>query len=108
MVKLIEQLKDIETKINKNKEDERYKYEKKIIDKIEEEPNVFYRFAKRKSKAKSDIGPLKDGDKVTNDEVKMADILMKQYRDVCSVPFYNIRGYKFKSELCFKPILTKK
>ena len=24
---------------------------------------------------------------------------MKQYRDVCSVPFYNIRGYNFKSEL---------
>ena len=29
MVKLIEQLKDIDEKINKNKEEERYKYEKR-------------------------------------------------------------------------------
>ena len=48
--------------------------------------NVFYRYARTKSKSRYDVGPLKQGNSVTNDEERMAAILMAQYKDVCSIP----------------------
>ena len=93
------EIESIDKKLIENKEKYRFENEKKIIHKIKEDPSTFYRFARKKSKAKSEIGPLRYKKGVTSDERTMAQILMEQYRDVCSIPFRDIRDKKFHDEI---------
>ena len=60
---------------------------------------MFYGYARKKSKSRSDVGPLRQGKSVTNDEERMAAILMAQYRVVCSTPREDIGDCHFRHEL---------
>ena len=70
-----------------------------MIEALKDDPSVFYRYARKKSKSRSDVGPLRQGNNVTNDEERMAAILMAQYRDVCSIPRENISDYDFRQDV---------
>ena len=53
---------------------------------IKENPKYFYTYAFKKSKIKTPVGPLKDGDKIITDSHEISNILRKQYESVFSTP----------------------
>ena len=61
--------------------------EKKAIDAIKKNPKFFYAYAKKHSKIKPKIGPLKRSDGTfTTDQQEIAELLSKQYCSVFSKP----------------------
>ena len=63
------------------------KREKKAVDTIKSNPHFFYSYAKRFSKLRSNVGPLKDKNGSLQHQPKtMADILQTQYCSVFSDP----------------------
>ncbi|KAK3893124.1 hypothetical protein Pcinc_003051 [Petrolisthes cinctipes] len=53
---------------------------------IKENPKYFYTYAFKKSKIKTPVGPLKEGDKTITDPQEISDIIRKQYETVFSIP----------------------
>ena len=93
------QIEGIEKEIMNSKEKVRKKEEDKAIAEIKINPKSFYRFAKKKSVVRSKIGPfLIDGVSVREEKV-MADILSKQYENICSVSMDDIKSLNFKMNL---------
>ena len=82
IVKLMEELDLIERKIYESKEKRRKLEEDKVIDDIKVNPKAFYKFAKKKSVIKSNIGPFLVNGKLVREEVEMAKILRKQYESI--------------------------
>ena len=61
--------------------------EQKAIESIKRNPKYFFTYAKKFSKIKIGIGPLKDiANKIVNCPKKMAEILSEQYQSVFSQP----------------------
>ena len=60
----------------------------KAVESIATNPKYFFRYAKKKSKIKTKIGPLEDpvSGQLIGDNVKMANILAEQYNKMFSVP----------------------
>ena len=73
-----------------------------MIERIKEDPSNFYRYARKRSRINSGIGPLKKDNLIISDEKKMSQILMEQYREVCSTPFENICDKNFQDEIIVK------
>ena len=93
-------MRNIEAQISENKEKYRLKVESKVINSIKEDPSVFYRYARQKSKTRCDIGPLMKSDKtITSDDGEMSNILSQQYAKVFSKPFYDITSDDFTVKL---------
>ena len=90
----------IEKKIYDAKEDKRRNEEYNVIDKIKQNPKVFYNYARKKSVIRSSVGPFcgKNGETI-GDTQKMCEILSKQYRDICSNPREDILDEIFKNQL---------
>ena len=63
------------------------KQEKEALSKMKKDPKAFYNYAKKFSKATSDIGPFmsKEGN-VVADAKTIADMLKEQYESVYSTP----------------------
>lgn len=53
---------------------------------IKENPKYFYTYAFNKSKIKTPVGPLEEGDKTITDPQEISEILRKQYETVFSIP----------------------
>ena len=81
--KLKEELVSIEKTLQKSYREEEEYCEQRAISNITKNSKFFFKYAKKYSKVKSDIGPLTDekGDYVS-DPKSMADILSKQYASV--------------------------
>ena len=63
-------------------------YEKnKVVEAIGNNPKYFFTYVKKKSKVKSEIGPLADKNgKLTGNNKEMAELLSQQYSKVFSTP----------------------
>ena len=87
LLKLRENLEEIETKLQSSYEARRSEQENQAISKIKKDPKAFYGYAKKFSKTNSDIGPFfsKDGDPVTDTE-EIVEMLRLQYESVFSTP----------------------
>ena len=87
LLKLREELENIELKLQTSYETRRNKQEQDAIKKIKKDPKAFYGYAKRFSKTNSDIGPFfcKDGNPVTESE-EIVEMLRLQYESVFSNP----------------------
>lgn len=78
---------DIELEIRDSIKEEKEKDEKQAIERIKKNVKAFYSYAKRTSKTKDPIGPLKDSNgNLQNDPLTMANILQDQYSKVFSDP----------------------
>ena len=60
------------------------------VAKIKEDPNFFFRYAKRFSITKQEIGPLySDNGSLTNDKKLICKLLLEQFNSVFSIPLSN-------------------
>ena len=89
----------LENKIKMSKENKRKKEEEVIIDEIKVNPKAFYCYAKRKSVIKSKIGPFLINRKTVREEKEMADVLSRQYENICSKPRESIDSIEFEEFL---------
>ena len=62
--------------------------EKRAVDNVKANPRYFFSYAKKFSKLRSNIGPLRDSStgKLVHDPKEMANILQEQYKSVFSDP----------------------
>ena len=83
LLKLTNDLQNVEAKISENIEAARFAEEGIAIGKIKEDPSFFYRYAKKFSKKQDTIGPLVKPDKsTTSNKAEMAELLASQYSSV--------------------------
>ena len=75
-------LEHIEKELIKSHECELEHAEIRAIEKIKEDPKYFYNYARSKSKVKTPIGPLQNGDSTVTDPVAMSEILKAQFESV--------------------------
>ena len=87
LIKLRAELYDLNQKINQSIITQQDQREYVAVERIKKNPRYFYSFAREKKKLKSNIGPLlnKEGD-LTDNPIKMANILQDQYASVFSDP----------------------
>ena len=84
---LITEKNDIEIKIKESIQREAAQKEADMISKIKTNPKILYSYAKRNSKSKSKIGPLRDAaGKLHLDATKVSNLLQDQYLKVFSDP----------------------
>ena len=57
-------------------------FERKIAEKIKEDPKSFYAYAREKSKVRVRIGPLKWKDKIVENSLEMARVLNEYFSSV--------------------------
>ena len=83
-----EKLFDIEVKLQNSYANERINQELDAISKIKANPKFFYSYAKRFSKTKPKVGPLIDPstNRLTDDNLEMANLLQEQYKSVFTPP----------------------
>ena len=87
IAKLDRELNLLEINIRDAINDELEKREKKAVGSIKENPSYFFSYAKRFSKLKSNVGPLKDSQgNLKHQPEDMANILQGQYSSVFSDP----------------------
>ena len=87
ITKLLQEKSNLEDQIKQSIENESSDKEKSIISKIKTNPKALYSYAKCKSRVKSKIGPLSDGDgKLQSDAAVMSNLLQDQYLKVFSNP----------------------
>ena len=84
---LIAEVKRIDSDICDSHHNERLFEEHEATSKIASDPKFFYKFAKRSSKTKTNIGPLLTNDNTLSDDPKViSELLLHQYNKVFSVP----------------------
>ena len=77
----------IEQDILKSHSNERIHNESTALAKIKDDPNYFYRYAKKFSIVKSDIGPLLDSSgNLTSDKKIICQLLLDQFNKIFSTP----------------------
>ena len=80
-------LTDIDSKIKNKLTLARHKEEKAAVDSIKSNPRFFYSYARRFSKVKSRVGPLKGANsRIISDPKEMADLLQNQFCSIFSDP----------------------
>ena len=86
-LKLRSELESIEKLLKESYDKRRMKQEKEALSKMKKDPKAFYNYAKKFSKATSDIGPFmsKEGN-VVADAKTITDMLKEQYESVYSTP----------------------
>ena len=86
--KIKQKLIDIELLLQESYKRERNKVELDASSKIKTNPKYFFSYAKRFSKTKPKVGPLKDlaTNKLTSNSQEMANILQNQYCSVFAPP----------------------
>ena len=85
--KLKNKLIDIEIKLKRSYQSEQQIEEQQAVDSIRNNPKFFFSYAKRHSKTKSKVGPLrKKNNKLIYDKQNIANILQDQYTSVFSTP----------------------
>ena len=83
---LISKLKEIDNAICDNHHNERLFEEHEATSKIASDPKFSYKFAKRSSKTKTNIGPLLTNDNTLSDDPKViSELLLDQYNSVFSM-----------------------
>ena len=89
--KIKKKLIDIELLLQKSHKDERDKAELDASEKIKTNPKYFFSFAKRFTKTKPKVGPLRNPStkNLTSNSKEMADILQNQYCSVFTAPKTN-------------------
>ena len=84
---LIAEVKQIDNDICDSHHNEHLFEEHEATSKITSDPKFFYKFAKRSSKTKTNIGPLLTNDNtLSNDPKVISELLLHQYNRVFSVP----------------------
>ena len=82
-----QKIRDIEKCICESHRDEQKQDELRAVNCIKNNANYFFRYAKRYSKRKDHIGPLRnENDELTNDIPEMCNLLLEQYNSVFSLP----------------------
>ena len=85
--KLKNKLIDIEIKLKRSYQTEQQIEEQQAVDSIKNNPKFFFSYAKRHSKTKSKVGPLRNkNNKLIYDKQSIANILQDQYTSVFSTP----------------------
>ncbi len=80
-------LSELEQDILTSHDDERKQEEIRAISRIKTDPNYFFRYAKKFSKCKNDIGPLCNANGgLVHDKNEMCNILVNQFKSVFSTP----------------------
>ena len=88
---LANKIEEAEISLKNSYNKSRLSKEAKIIPMLKDDPSLFYSYAKSFDSIKEEIGPLVDKEGIlTRDEVKMANILSKQYEDMWSKPVTGI------------------
>ena len=88
--------KEIERSAQKEIRKAKRKFEKKLAKEAKSRPKDFYRYMKSKTSNRTKVGPLDDGETVTSDSSKMANILNDFFssvftqEDVTTIPSPNI------------------
>ena len=78
---------NIEIKLKQSYESEKQNQERKATESIKNNPKFFYAYARKHSKTKSKVGPLRNrNDKLVYDKDSIANILQDQYTSVFSIP----------------------
>ena len=79
---------DIESAICSSHCDEKLSDESRAVAKIKEDPKYFFRFAKKSSICKTDIGPLRNvqTDCLTDDKLEMCKLLLDHFDSVFTTP----------------------
>lgn len=93
---------EVEIKIQDSLKHQSEFEEQKAVESIKRNPKYFFTYAKKFSKVKTGIGPLKDAaNRIINCPRKMAEILAEQYQSVCSHPRHssNLPYLLFPDEL---------
>ena len=86
-IKLEEEARDIEKKLQNSYKQEHTDMEGKAVKSIKANPKYFFSYAKKFSAVKSTVGPLLNAAKeLVSCSAKMADILSDQYKSVFSTP----------------------
>ena len=89
--KLQKELLEIEKNLQRSHQGSATHIEEKAVEAIRSNSKFFFAYAKKKSKVKTNIGPLLDeNNKLTSNSKIMAEILSKQYSKVFSTPTENL------------------
>ena len=86
LINIEQQLAQIEKDLISSHESESAYLENCAVEKIKENPKVFYKYARSKSCVKTPIGPLKHKDSTVTDPKIMSEVLKRQFESVYSVP----------------------
>ena len=86
--KVTQELIDIESAICSSYRDEKLSDESRAVAKLKDDPNYFFRFAKKSSICKTDIGPLRNvqTDCLTDDKLEMCKLLLDHFDSVFTTP----------------------
>ena len=86
--KITQELIDIEAAICTSHHDEKLFDESRAVAKIKDDPEYFFRFAKKSSICKTDIGPLKNVQTncLTHDKLEMCKLLLDHFDSVFTTP----------------------
>ena len=86
--KITQELIDIEAAICSSHHDEKLFDESRVVAKIKDDPEYFFRFAKKSSNCKTDTGPLKNVQTncLTHDKVEMGKLLLDHFDSVFTTP----------------------
>ena len=80
------QLIEIEANLINSYEMELKRLEEQAVEKIKENPKVFYKYVRSKSHLKTPVGPLKHKDSTVTDPKIMSEVLKEQFESVFSIP----------------------
>ena len=86
--KVTQELIDIESAICSSHRDEKLSEESRTVAKIKVDPKYFFRFAKKYSICKTDIGPLRNVQTncLTDDKHEMCKLLLDHFDSVFTTP----------------------
>ena len=80
-------LAEIERKLQDSYKSQEMFTEAKAVEAIKANPKYFYKYAKKKSKTVSPVGPLKDHNGcIKSNPIEMANILSDQFKSAFSIP----------------------
>ena len=80
------QLIEIEANLVNSHEMESKRLEEQAVEKIKENPKVFYKYVRSKSHVKTPVGPLKHKDSTVTDPKIMSEVLKDHFESVFSIP----------------------
>ena len=83
---VIEEIETIEDKLKDEYIKKKYNEERKVVDKMDQDPSYFFKYARRFGKKEGSIPSLKGPNGLVSDNLAKAHILNSQYSSVWTVP----------------------
>ena len=87
---VIEEIETIEDKLKDEYRRKKYNKERKVLDKMDQDPSYYFKYPRRFGKKEGSIPSLKGPNGLVSDSLTKAHILNSQYSSVWTVPYIKL------------------